>query len=122
MKTPKLIMAIAAMFFLTNLSFGVNPKKNANQIATVMVQKMSADIVLTDSQKIAIKAKAIEFATKVQNANSKSDKTEKGTLKKQSFQAFRGVLDSLLTNEQKALLKTKSNERHATIINQVQNK
>jgi hypothetical protein len=122
MKKFNLILAVVAVLMFTNLTFGANPKKNANQIATVMIEKMSADIVLTDSQKVAIKATALELATKVQNANSKSDKTERKTLKKQAFQTFNAVLDSTLTSDQKNLLKTKANERHTNSINQVQNK
>lgn len=112
MKKLKFMLACSAILMFSNLAFAVNPDNLANK----MVTKLSKDIVLTDSQKVVILAKATELTVKRQSANTLTDKTEKSDLKKQVFQEYKAVLDSLLTSEQKQQLSLKQTERRDAII------
>jgi len=117
MKTPKLILAVFAIFLFANLSFGANPNKFTNeQIAQKMIDKLSKDIVLTDSQKVAIKTKALESVQKHAASNSKTDKKQKNELRKQSFQEYMSFLSAVLTDEQKQQLKNKHIEKTGVTI------
>ncbi|MFZ4726648.1 MAG: hypothetical protein ACOYMD_14535 [Paludibacter sp.] len=113
------MMAIIAILLYVNLLFGASPKKNPNQMAIALIEKISADVILTDSQKIFIQTKALEYATNRQTANSKADKTEKAKIKKEAFESYKAILDSILTVQQKSELKAKQNERHVAIINKI---
>ncbi len=118
MKTPKIIMACMAITLCTNLLFAVQPNKvDAATIARKMVAKLSKDITLTDSQKVYVLNKATDFHTKTQNANSKTDIRERNNLKKQAFESYRNILDSVLTTDQKNKLLSKQTEQMNKIIN-----
>ena len=118
MKTLKLIMAFIAILFFTNLLFAGNPEN----FATKKVAKLCKDIVLTDSQKVIIQAKAKVFAIKVQNASSLTNNTEKTSILNQAGQEYKTALDSVLTTEQKTQLVTKRNERRDIIMNKLESK
>lgn len=118
MKTPKLIMALIAILLFTNLLFAGNPVKyNADYLANLMVEKLSRDIMLTDSQKTAILAKAKEYAEKRQNSDSQKNSVDEDETKKQASQQYKAALESILTSEQKAQLTTKQSERRDSISN-----
>jgi len=112
MKTPKLMMVFIAFLLFSNLGFGANPNKFSNdQIAQKMIDKLSKDIVLTDSQKVAIKTKALELVQKRSTSNLKTNKKEKSGLQKQSFNDYMNFLSIVLTNEQKQQLINKHIEQ-----------
>ncbi len=111
MKTPKSLMLAFATLLLSTLLFAGNPEN----LSTKIVAKLSKDIVLTDSQKVVILNTAKEFAIKRQNADALSDNAEKTELKRQAFQSYKAIVDSLLTNDQRKQLKLKQNERRDAI-------
>jgi hypothetical protein len=120
MKVPKLILAIIAIFLFSNFSFGANPNNFTDaQVAQKMIDKLSVDIVLTDSQKVVIKTKALEFAQKRTNSNSKKDRKEKNAIRKQSFQEYMSFLSSVLTEEQKQQLVKKHIEQTGVTIKEL---
>jgi uncharacterized membrane protein YbjE (DUF340 family) len=118
MKTPKLMTALIAILLFTNLLFAGNPEN----IVTKKVAKLCEDIVLTDSQKVIILAKANMFATKMQSASSLTKDTEKNSILNQAGQEYKTALDSVLTIEQKTQLVTKRNERRDIIMNKLKSK
>jgi hypothetical protein len=113
MKKLKLITALIAIFFFSGLLFAGNP----DNLATITVGKLNADISLTDSQKVIIQANAKELFVQMQKANSLTNKTDISTDKKLAYEQYKATLDSVLTREQKAQLITKQNERRRAIEN-----
>jgi len=113
MKKLKLITALIAVLFFSNVIFAGNPEN----LATKMVIKLGNDIVLTDSQKVIIQAKAKEFLVKRQSSNLLTNKTDLSTGKKLAYEQYKATLDTVLTIEQKTQLITKRNERRKVIEN-----
>lgn len=112
MKTPKLIMACMAIVLCTNFLFAGNPKNDAtDNLATLLIEKLGKDIVLTDSQKVKVKQNLKVYIVKMQNAHALSNNSEKFTLKKQAGTDYQTSLDSLLTSDQKDQLNAKIKER-----------
>ena len=113
MKTNKLLTAIVAVFFFSNLLLAGNPKTSSSEdnLANIMITKLSKDVVLTDSQKIVIQQNAKAFVIKMQNANALGNKDDKTNSKRQAYNDYKASLDSLLTNGQREQLKTKIKER-----------
>jgi ABC-type molybdate transport system ATPase subunit len=117
MKTTKLLTAIIAIFLFSNFSYAANPNKLTDeQVTQKLVDKLSNDIVLTDSQKVVIKTKALEYVQKRADSNSKKDKKEKSKLLKQSFQEYMNFLSMVLTEEQKQELIKKHIEQTGVTI------
>lgn len=118
MKKIKLITAVVAALVCMNFVFAVSPLKgNADKLAAIMVEKVNADVQMTDSQKTIMLVKAKEFAITMQIANSKTSKDEKSFIKKDAYQKYNMSLDSLLTDEQRNQLKVKRTERKTININ-----
>ena len=118
MKTPRLITAVIAILLFSNLIFAGNPEN----YATKKVVKLCKDIVLTDSQKVIIQAKAKVFASKMQSASLITNNIEKTSIQNQAVQGYKMALDSVLTTEQKTQLITKRNERRDIIMNKLKSK
>lgn len=122
MKKLKLITACVAILLFTNLLFAANPKKSASEHAAKMIEKLTIDVVLTDSQKTIIQKKATDYAVRMQSADSKADKSDKLGMKKEATQTYKTALDSTLTMSQRNELTAKQNERHLAIINKIKTK
>jgi len=118
MKTSKIMLAIVAIFLCTNLVFAENPEVLANK----MVAKLAKDVTLTESQKIAIQAKAKELSVKLQNAESIKSSDEKQASLSLIFQGFKQNVDSLFTPEQRKQLQIKRNERRNAAHNKLKSK
>jgi len=119
MKKLKLALAgIAILMFAGNL-FAADPLiTDANNLAGIMVDKLSKDIILTDSQKVIIRQNATAFFGKMQKANSSSSDNDKFKLKKQASDEYKVILESILTTEQKETLLKKAKEREDAIVKQ----
>jgi len=107
MKKLKLVTAIIAIFLISNLLFAGNPEN----IAVKMIEKLSNDVILTDSQRVVIQTKADEYVLKMQNVNLITNIEEQFALRKQISKEYDASLDSLLTIEQREQLMIKIKER-----------
>lgn len=122
MKTLKLIILFIIPIVFTGILQAGNPSNmKAEDRAKVIVEKLCKDVVLTDSQKVAIEIKAKEFMVKMDNSNKQKTKEVKHAQKKEASSSYRAVLDSILTFEQKDQLMLKQNERKEAIITKNQN-
>jgi|GEM_PF-3566356 len=105
-------MAIIAIHVISNFAFAGNPEN----LGSKMIEKLNKDVQLTDSQKVILQVKATDFALKMQNAKSQTNTADISAIKKQANQEFKTCMDSLLTNDQKAKLTIRKNERRQAII------
>ncbi|MDD4991755.1 MAG: hypothetical protein PHR83_05920 [Paludibacter sp.] len=113
MKTLKLITAVIAILFLSNLTYAGSPKVTSpeDNLADLLIEKMGKDVTLTDSQKVVVKQKLTKYIVKVQNAHALSNSNEKFTKKAQASNEYQLSLDSILTNTQREQLNIKIKER-----------
>lgn len=111
MKKLKLIMAAIAISVSINLLFAGNPQDGNDNLANLLIDKMSKDIILSDSQKVIVKKKIKTFIVKMQNAHTLSNNSEKYALKKQAELDYQFSLDSVLTGAQREQMKVKMLER-----------
>lgn len=117
MRKIKLISVIILVMIISDLVFAGNTlKKDVDNLATIMIEKLNADVILTDSQKVIMHAKAKEFISAMQNSNKNTDKENKSSAKKEAYQKYKASLDSLLTDEQKTQLQKKRSEQKAADI------
>ncbi|MEA4840818.1 MAG: hypothetical protein VB110_07445 [Bacteroidales bacterium] len=124
MKKLKLILVVIAAFVCLNVVFAGNPanKDYTKNLADNMVNDLSKDINLTDSQKIVIQTIAKKYETKLRSVNNQANSNSKKVLNKQVVVEFRTRLDSVLTKEQIEILKAKRIERLKSAINNNQTK
>lgn len=110
MRTQKFILACIAIFAGLNILLAGEQKGNKTQLATKVVEKLSADVALTNSQKtVLLKAATLYFESR--NAAAQKSGDEILQKKKNAETAYKAVLDSILTPEQKAILEEKRAER-----------
>lgn len=100
-----IIGALIAVPFFLNLVFSVTT--NYTNLSDSMVKSLCNDIVLTDSQKVVIQAKAKDYALKIQNISQMPNDSTRSTFQKQVVLGYRAVLDSVLTKSQKDSLYSK---------------
>lgn len=109
MKTTKFTITVCAVILGAGLLFAEKPTdKKGKSHVTQVIDQLSVDIVLTDSQKIMIGKIDQNIRSKFKNNNGKPAKESY----KQSICDFRTSLDSILTDEQKQLLNEKRIERN----------
>jgi len=106
-------MAIIAILMVSNLVHAGNPKN----LASKMIDKLDKNVLLTDSQKVALQLKATSFAAKMQNTDSQTSPEEKSASRNHAYQEYKTTLDSILTNDQKAKLVSSQNARRISIKN-----
>ena len=108
MKKLKLIVALIATLVFSNLIFAIKPLTgNVDDFAKSKVKQLGNMIALTDSQKIMIEKKAKEFGMKILNRDSITYEV----FSQQFKQEYKMAIDSILTNDQKALLTQKQLDR-----------
>jgi hypothetical protein len=110
MKKQKIIIACVAIFAGLNMLFAGEQSRDNTQLANKIVEKLSTDVVLTDSQKtVLLQAATLYF--KRRNIASQKSGDEIIQEKKNAETAYKAVLDSILTPEQQAILKEKKAEK-----------
>jgi hypothetical protein len=108
MKTTKFSITVCAIILGVGLLFAEKPTNvNVSDFAKSKLKQLSVDIVLTDSQKILINKKAVEFGTKI----TKMDSLTYMVFMPQANQEYKMALDSILTNDQKTQLIQKRKAR-----------
>ena len=119
MKKLKLIVALIATLVFSNLIFAIKPLTgNVDDFAKSKVKQLGNMIALTDSQKIMIEKKAKEFGMKILNRDSITYEV----FSQQFKQEYKMAIDSILTNDQKALLTQKQLDRKNAIRASVKSK
>jgi len=113
MKTPKVLTAIIAILLFSNFLFAGSPENTKSY----MVEKLCKDIVLTDSQKVIIEAKADIFDAILQSGVPTKDNNDLI----QAFRGYKAALDSLLTGAQKEQLIQKHNARRDAATTELKN-
>lgn len=113
MKKLKFLVTVSAVLLFSNLLFAGNPKTSGSEdnLADLLIEKMGKDVILTDSQKLVVKAKLKTYIVKMQNAHALSNSDEKKSKKNQASLEYQSSLDSILTPSQNKQLKLKINER-----------
>ena len=109
MKTTKFSITVCLLILCAGLVLAEKPafKKGKSHVSQV-IDQLSVDIVLTDSQKVMIGNIDQNIRSKFKNKKGQPTKE----LYKQSICDFRTSLDSVLTVEQKQLLNEKRIERN----------
>ncbi|OJV36329.1 MAG: hypothetical protein BGO29_03920 [Bacteroidales bacterium 36-12] len=112
MKTFKLLVAYVAIFLGINVLFADDqpPKVNKTELATLMVEKLEIDIVLTDSQKVAIQKIAEDYLNKRQNAARSKTVEVAHSMRIEAEATYKAAVDNLLTEEQQTTLQVKREE------------
>ena len=118
MKKPTFIPAIIAIFIFSTLVFAVNSNQDGNtkNIADNLVSNLCSDVNLTDSQKLVVVKNAKEYELKLQNISQESNKELKSEIMNHAILEYRTVIDSVLTQEQKEVQKTKRIQRYETVL------
>lgn len=112
MKKTTLITAVIAILMLTTVAYSKTVKPyTADELATKMVDKLSADVALTYGQKNRLQIKATDFAIKMQEANLNANKEEAFALRKKASDEYQATVDSIFTPEQKEKFSKKQKER-----------
>lgn len=112
MKKLKFIVAVVLAIVCMNFAGAVNPSKESNEkLANILVEKLNADVQLTDSQKIVLKVKVKEFITSMESVDAKGTPQEKITAKQIIADTYEASVDSILSVDQKARLKEKITQR-----------
>lgn len=123
MKTPKLIVGTIAVLLFSNLLIaGDHQASYMKDLASNLLNNLSKDIALTDSQKVIIQTKANEYQVKMKDLNKQSNKAIKEALKKEAFLNYSVVFDSVLTQEQRDTLMLKQMARTSVEINEFKTK
>ena len=107
MKTTKFSITVCAIILGVGLYAAKPINVNVSDFAKCKLKQLSVDIVLTDSQKILINKKAVEFGTKI----TKMDSLTYMVFMPQANQEYKMALDSILTNDQKTQLIQKRKAR-----------
>ena len=118
MKKPTFIPAIISVFIFSTLAFAVNSNQDGNtkNIADNLVNNLCRDVNLTDSQKLVVVKNAKEYELKLQNISQESNKKLKSEIMNHAILEYRTVIDSVLTQEQKEVQKTKRIQRYETVL------
>lgn len=140
MKTLKLITALIAIVFSSNLLFASNLpnlsndtipavlsndstnktivenviKLNIKDIETIsipMVDNFHNDLILTDEQKVKLKKEADTYAACLLQARAMNSKEESYAFMRKATTTYEVALDGILSSEQKTKKEMKSKER-----------
>ncbi|MDO9152796.1 MAG: hypothetical protein Q7U47_03655 [Paludibacter sp.] len=112
MKSTRNFFFVLAVIFVSMFhTYATKPQNTKEELAEMYIEKMNKDVALTDSQKVEIKKRFIKYVTKIENAHSKSDKSEAIKSKKISTDEYQMSLDSILTNNQRETINQKNGER-----------
>lgn len=115
MKTKVLILAILSSIVVSSFVYGQNnndkknndKNNNKKQTTSLIIEKLSADVNLTDSQKIAIESRLLLLFTQAEDADKKTNKKESIEQKIAANEAYEQFVDSILTQSQKQIFDTK---------------
>lgn len=115
MKTKVLILAILSSIVVSSFVYGQNnndkknndKNNNKKQTTSLIIEKLSADVNLTDSQKIAIESRLLLLFTQAEDADKKTNKKESIEQKIAANASYEQFVDSILTQSQKQIFDTK---------------
>jgi len=123
MKTPKVFTVFFVIILFTNVLYAGNSSQgNTDDKANKMVERLSKDIALTDSQIVIIRAKAKAYRIKFEESNKITNQKDFVLKKIKTSKEYRMALDSILTNNQREQLTIKQEERREAILSKYQNK
>lgn len=115
MKSIRFFVVFTLFVLFPVAFFAADPETISNK----MVTTISNNVTLTDSQKAAIKIKAIIFVRKIQSSDSNKSIEEKIKEHRRFTDEYRMALDSILTTEQKEQLKQKQDEHKQTTLDKL---
>lgn len=122
MKRLKFAVFGIVSFVLCSL-YATKPNEKSNdKFANNFIDKMSVEVVLTDSQKVLIIKRLKDFSEKLDSLNLIRDETQKLNLRVSTSYQFEQSLDSILTKEQKSILESNRKQRINIILNKYQSK
>jgi len=118
MKKSKLVIVFSFILMITAVLNAVNDNSNStSKRADLMIEKMSKDIQLTDSQRVVLKTSAKAMFVKRDEADKKAANNEGIDQKRTAFTEYELVLNAVLTTVQKDSLQIKQNERRQSVEN-----
>jgi hypothetical protein len=130
MKNTKLITVFIFLLLFSNALNALNP--SADDKANRIIEKLSQDIVLTESQKAEITGKVKVLMTSIEKVKVLMTSIEKVKVLTNSYENnpkvigfikdYKMALDSILTTGQKQQLLVKRNERREALINKYMTK
>lgn len=74
-----LVALVMSLNFLLGYAVKPNPTMSEEKLADLMIQKMEADVELTDAQKLTLKSKLMAFILSVQKTNALTNNEIKKT-------------------------------------------
>jgi hypothetical protein len=109
-----LLMSIAINF----MAYPQTVKSKATTRGNQMINKLSKDIALTDSQKVAINARMSKLETQQENQKKIASDSSNTTFGNGGKVAYKEMMDSILTPEQVSILRAKQDERRKAFVEQ----
>jgi len=113
MKTRSFILGILLLIPFLEATPQTN-KATKNPVSEIIINKLSSDITLTDAQKDSINVLFNRTQIKARTADVKDS-----VFAKEIKISRQIVMDSILTPEQKQIIKSKNNERQQAFIEKV---
>lgn len=113
MKTTKFSITVCVVILSVGLMFAEKPtdKGKNNELIELIVEKLNADVQLTDSQKTVIREYTKTFIDKMESSHLKTNEKEKLTSKDQAGSEYELIIENILTTAQKEQRNTKMKER-----------
>lgn len=114
MRKLKLVSILVLAFVCLNFVYGQNPKQKKDftiNLADNLLKSISRDIMLTDSQKIALQTNAKEYEVKMKDLKGQANAEVKKSKNKDAVLTYRAKLNQILTKEQLDTLQTKRIQR-----------
>jgi hypothetical protein len=122
MKKIKSILLGITAFVMCSL-YAVKPtEKDKEKFAGTFTDKLSVEVSLTDSQKVQLMKKVLDYSIKMDSVNLLTNDNEKSANRVSLSVLFEQSIDSLLTKEQKIQLQAIREQRLRMIINKYQSK
>jgi len=112
MKTSKLITALIVILLFSNFMFAGSPiTESSEDISNKMVENTNNDVNLSANQRGTLKLNAKEYADKLIEARTMSDKEATFVFMKTVTDTYLAAIDSILTPDQKNQIEKKNKER-----------
>lgn len=111
MKKATLTALVIFIFLIGNTNAQKTKNSTTEKLATEMVDKLATETTLTKEQRKVLQKKSEEFVSKLQEANSLSDKKQLLELQRKAFEEYNSSVDSTFTVQQKTQREKNAKER-----------
>lgn len=114
MKSTNLTFTLCAILLSIGLLHAqkAKPAKDFTEnLANNMIKSISRDIILADSQKVALQTCAKEYEVKMKELKGQANANHKKEKNKEAVEGYRAKLNQILTKEQLDTIQTKRIQR-----------